>query len=556
MNKNNAVAFFNTNKFEILTFCLFVALLVCVSLFHEPWFDEFQAWGISKDSIYNILFVIPHNEGHPPLLYLILKCLSSFNVPAEVGLKTVNIVFISFAMALLIFKSPFPRKYRLVLPFTYFFFYQYGVISRPYSIFCFALFIAACLFKSKDEHPLKYALSLCFLCLTSAYGIVTAAGLAIGWVYQIAKEKGLKAFFNQLFSDKRTKSLFILLVLGLLLVLEIYPNPNTFATYKILSVDYVMKFLYSFFGIPSDALLTDVFHISQEEIYYYEFWDFLKLSHEKVFDTLIVCFWFSVAFGLLVNVMLFKTFAKLKQLPLYISSVFPFLLMCFLLYVSRHHIGLYFVLVVFALWTALTVSSNVEDLRPKKALKFFVNFLIFIQLFWALTASINDIFYNYNFGREVASYIKQNKLENRKMMSAWLFKTVMYDKKTKKNFFSSEGRDIEFKLSVEPNMQVIPVSVNQYFNKNLFYNFEIVNQNRQYLVLVHYPESVAENFIKLFWEGEPPEIIVGYVNDPIVKTNYTLVRLFEFGIISKNTRDISKLPLYVRNDLLEKANEV
>ena len=556
MNKNNAVEFLKNNKFEFVALALFVVLLICVSLFHEPWFDEFQAWGISKDSIYNILFVIPHNEGHPPLLYLILKCFSSFNMPAEIGLKTVNITFITLAMALLIFKSPFPRKYRVVLPFTYFFFYQYGVISRPYSIFCFVLFITACLFKSKDEHPLKYVLSLCFLCLTSAYGIVTAAGLAIGWVYQIIKEKGIKAFFTQLFFDKRTQSLFILLALGLLLVCEIYPNSNTFATYKLLSVDYTMKFLYSFFGIPSDALFTDVFHISQEEIYYYEFFDFLKFSHEQVFDILIICFWVSVAFGAFVNVILFKTFSKLKQLSLYISSVFPFLLMCFLVYVSRHHIGLYFVLVVFALWTALTVSQNKNDLQPKKALKYFVNFLILVQLFWALTASVNDILYNYNFGREVASYIKQNKLENRKMMSAWLFKTVMYDKKTKKNFFSADGREIEFKSTIEPNMQVVPVSVNQYFNKNLFYNFEIVNQNRQYLVLVHYPKDVSENYLKLFWEGEQPEIIIGYVNNPIVKKNYTLVKLFEFGIISKNTRDIAKLPLYVRNDLIEKSNEV
>ena len=556
MNKNNAAAFFMAKKLEIFTFCLFLALLVFVSLFHEPWFDEFQAWGISKDSIYNILFVIPHNEGHPPLLYLILKCFSIFNMPAEIGLKTVNIAFMSLAMVLLLFKSPFPRRYRLILPFTYFFFYQYGVISRPYSIFCFAIFLVACLYKSKDEHPLKYVLSLCFLCLTSAYGIVTAAGLAIGWVYQIIKEKGIKAFFTQLFLDKRTKMLFILLALGLLLVCEIYPNPNTFAMRKLLGTDYAMKFLYSFFGIPSDALLTDVLHISQEAIYNYDFVDFLKLTHEKVFDTLIILFWVSVAFGVFVNVIFFKTFSKLKQLHLYISAVFPFLLMCFAVYVGRHHIGLYFILVIFALWTALTVSSNVNDFQMKKSLKLFVNFLIFVQLFWTFTASVNDILYNYSFGREVVSYIKQNKLENRKMMSAWIFQTVMYDKKSKKNFFSPEGREIEFEQVEEPNMQVVPVSVNQYFNKNLFYNFEIVNQNRQYLVLVRYPKEVSENYLKLFWEGEPPEIIIGQVNNPIVKTNYTLAKIFEFGVISKNTRDITKLPLYVRNDLLEKSNEV
>jgi len=41
--------------------------------FHEPWFDEVQAWMIARcATIKELLTVIPHYEGHPPLWHMIL----------------------------------------------------------------------------------------------------------------------------------------------------------------------------------------------------------------------------------------------------------------------------------------------------------------------------------------------------------------------------------------------------------------------------------------------------------------------------------------------------
>lgn len=53
-----------------------VLLMYCVlhlfmTLFHEPWYDEAEAWQIARcASIKDILFTIPHYEGHPPLWHL------------------------------------------------------------------------------------------------------------------------------------------------------------------------------------------------------------------------------------------------------------------------------------------------------------------------------------------------------------------------------------------------------------------------------------------------------------------------------------------------------
>ena len=127
MNKNsfylslyNKIESFKPNVLEIICFVLYIISTITLSCFHEPWFDEFQSWGISKDSIYNILFVIPHYEAHPPLWHLILKCFTSFDIPAELSIKIPNLLFMFASIWLLLFKSPFPRIIRLVLHILFF----------------------------------------------------------------------------------------------------------------------------------------------------------------------------------------------------------------------------------------------------------------------------------------------------------------------------------------------------------------------------------------------------------------------------------------------------
>ena len=257
----NLISLLNKNV-EKIVFILFCVLTVVVSTFHEPWLDELQAWAISKDSLYNILFLLPHYEGHPPLWHLILKCFSFFNVPLEYGLKIPNFLFMFSAVWLLIFKSPFHKALRLILPFTYFIFYQYSVISRPYSIFCFALFLSAYFYKTKNEYPYRFVGALVLLCLSSFYGIIIAGGITISWLIEVLKSLNIKEFIK----SKICYSMITLLVIAVTLYFIIKPAENvaytSFAQY--LSLTY--KFLYAFLVAPIDALFTDVFNYHPENI--------------------------------------------------------------------------------------------------------------------------------------------------------------------------------------------------------------------------------------------------------------------------------------------------
>ena len=160
-----------------------------ISFCHEPWRDEFNGWAISKDTIYNILFVIPHFDGHPPLWYMILKCFSSLNFNPEIGIKIPNLILMFLSAFLLIFKSPFPKPFKLLLPFTYFIFYQYSIINRPYCIFTLAIFLSAYLYKERNIHPYKYIFALILLGLSSAYGVALSFGIILVWIIEKIKEK-------------------------------------------------------------------------------------------------------------------------------------------------------------------------------------------------------------------------------------------------------------------------------------------------------------------------------------------------------------------------------
>ena len=112
-------------KCDVITLIIYLLGVCTVSFFHEPWFDEAQSWAIARSgTIKEILFEIPHYEGHPPLWHLILVPFAKLGAPYELSLAAVNIFFMTLAVAVLLFKSPFPKLIRCLLPFNFFLFYQ------------------------------------------------------------------------------------------------------------------------------------------------------------------------------------------------------------------------------------------------------------------------------------------------------------------------------------------------------------------------------------------------------------------------------------------------
>ncbi len=165
---------------EILALIIYAAAHLGMSLVHEPFFDEAEAWQIARSVSLKTLFLeTTHYEGHPPLWHLILMPLAKAGAPYELSLTLVSLAFMGIAVFLILRYAPFPRLVRLLLPFTYFFFYQYGVISRVYCVLTLAFVLLAMAYRRRNERPGRYVAVLILLCVTMAYGLVIAGVLRL-----------------------------------------------------------------------------------------------------------------------------------------------------------------------------------------------------------------------------------------------------------------------------------------------------------------------------------------------------------------------------------------
>jgi hypothetical protein len=146
------------------------------------WRDEIQAWLISRESgSFASLLRNMDYEGHPPLWYLVIWLLESLFSSIRV-LQFANIAFTAVAVWYLLRLDCIPRVFRLLWPLTYLFFYEYGTISRNYSIGIACLFIA--LFYAFEQRRAAPAyLSLALAALTSVYCAAIAGAIGASWMF-------------------------------------------------------------------------------------------------------------------------------------------------------------------------------------------------------------------------------------------------------------------------------------------------------------------------------------------------------------------------------------
>ncbi len=171
------------------TFGLYVLIAGYTMAHHELWGDEIHSWNIAKgsgsfaDLISNIRY-----EGHPPVWYSILWAISKFTH----DLVYVQIAHLAMAAAIvfiILFFSPFPFVTRLLLPFGYYFLFEYAVISRNYAAgvllaFCICLVIKKT-FRCKF---LLYYLLLFLMSNTHLLAILLAASLHLYFLFLNAEQ--------------------------------------------------------------------------------------------------------------------------------------------------------------------------------------------------------------------------------------------------------------------------------------------------------------------------------------------------------------------------------
>lgn len=387
----------------------YVLCRILMILVHEPWFDEALAWLIARDSsLSEILFTAPHYEGHPSLWHLVLMPFAKLGAPYELSIGLVSLVFSGIAMALFIYKAPFKRIIRLSMPFTYFMFYQFGVVSRPYCMMMLAFVLMAITYGRRNENPGRFVLSLWFLCMTGAYGLVVAGGICIVWLIDMLKDRAL--------GIKKLIWLFLLLLYALFIIYRIFPASDAFAVMKsddANNMPFLLRFLYMAFGMISDLFITNI----------YSYGITISESGLGLLEILP-----GVIIGAVILTYLAMKAVKNKMVLLFVVPYGMLALCMSYLYMSRHHMGIALLFIGFYMWVYTekdcSNTQEVPELNEVQQLKkSFVTIMLtlcmIIPLYWSISSSVIDVFYDYALGRDEYAFLSENELLDSSILAEW-----------------------------------------------------------------------------------------------------------------------------------------
>ncbi|MBS1610831.1 MAG: hypothetical protein JSS70_19170 [Bacteroidetes bacterium] len=159
---------------------------------HEMWGDEIHSWNIAKGSFgLRDLFRNIRYEGHPPAWYLIIWTISKFTHKL-IYVQAIHWMIATITVFLILFFSPFPFLSRVLIPFGYYFLFEYAIISRNYAIgILLAVCICLIMKKSFRYKTLIYYVLLFLLSNTHLLGILLAGAIHVYYLLQ-CKEQGKK----------------------------------------------------------------------------------------------------------------------------------------------------------------------------------------------------------------------------------------------------------------------------------------------------------------------------------------------------------------------------
>lgn len=341
--------------YEWLAFGLFVVLYILVSMFHEPMYDEAQAWLIARDATWKeLIFTIPHYEGHPPFWHLILAIFAKSGLPFELGLRIPGALFCIASVWLMIFKSPFPKVVRCLLPFTYYIFFRYSIVVRPYCMTMLGFCLVALAYKNRREKPFQLMLALLLLCMSSAYGMAFAAGICIVWLIELFTMIKVNYW-------KHITSLAVLLAFNVTQLLLMLPmdDTNSVVSFGISTIIY--GFLYMCILGPADSMFLDTGMDARLQNYAEGIITGGMVSYVNLF------------IGLVTVIVLVYFARKYKKLLLLCIPYSLFALFSAAVYFWYHHIGLIHLFLIFVFWCALQDNNKRTDNKIPSFVKGFIS---------------------------------------------------------------------------------------------------------------------------------------------------------------------------------------
>ncbi len=389
-----------------LVLVLYIVLVFVVGYYHEPWADEAQSWMLSKDNGFYEIFKETKFEGHPFVWFFIERTVIKFFSIFINPINLYNYLFLLplfcsvIGIYLFLYKSNFPLWIKTLCPFTFYIFYQYGIVARNHCL-CFPMLaIIATFYQKRFEHPYIYITLLIINANISAYLYVISCILLLFFIIDIIKDK------------LKNRSFYISVALAAFLMILSAVNMYT-----------------------TDGYFWDGLHFSMSYV-----WDRLTYianiyfpTKYSLFSTVLCLFLTVLVYFAAMKVYCKNTYQRLFFILLNLSLYIVFIYV----YMQNWHYGYAFIILLFSCWILADINK-IEEIPFKKNILFYSLFCFILGYYIinSIAISYYDIKNNYSGSKDAVEFIKKYNLQDYKITAIGM-KTVAFQPYFAKNIYNN-----------------------------------------------------------------------------------------------------------------------
>lgn len=428
-----------TTIVNITVFIVFLLFSLLIGCNHEPWIDEAQSWIIARDaSVGEIIWELARYEGTMPLWQLTIKLFIKLGLTYDYFF-IIPIVISLIGLIVFLKKVDAPIFVKVLLPFSYYIFYQYTIIARSYCYLLLAFSLLLITYKKRMEKPLQYILALSFLSFISMHGTIIFFVLGILFFIEKMKQKELK---------KCIKEIFLFSIICIIEAMILFPSSDLYMTVSVA------------FSIPE--ILISIFEIITTS----------GNVFQKVYNT--------ITFLILLYLFIKVCFVKNKDIPIVTGIVFLFM---FIIRFASHHGGIIFYLMIFG------VIAYYDELKEKD--KYFdkiAAICLILYCILSIQSGVKDFSNQYSGAKEMANYIKENKYDEKDIYGFGFIDISLqpyFDKNLFKNMdeaiyrWSSNNKDFYIYCNFQEYKREDFSEVPEYIVINWaedYYKYEMINE--------------------------------------------------------------------------------
>jgi len=408
-------------RFALMVTAGFFVIALLGILSHEMWRDEHQAWLVARDA--NSLSQLLDNmnyEGNPALWHFFLYWITRVTHD-PIYMQAFHLLVATSFIFIFNRYAPLSNLHKILFSFGYFPLYEYAVISRSYALGVLLVFGICALYKNRTTKYILIGVLLALLANVTIYAVVIACCIA-----------GILVLDYFLYQQKNGKAMMqlaigmVIFILGVAFSLyQIWPDKDN---------SFPASYAASLFDFPrwwqvSSKLFTTYTYIPQIQE---NFWNStIYFKDTGTIATGNFSDWLSVHpdYLLLWVIMPIITFVtgififlrKPLVLLLYIGMTIGLLsVYYYTALLHSRYCGYLLIVLIVCYWFAdyypekkyrSGLSGYLAGLGKKVATPF-LTIILLLNVIGAIVAYSMDVQYKFSPSKEVANYIKENKLDS------------------------------------------------------------------------------------------------------------------------------------------------